>query len=348
MSMARRVLMFGEGLLAQAMIREMSTDRHPDYDLVGRVGEPMPDDEGNLVCRYLGRVQDFPRVIEEHRPDRVVVSLEEQRGGTPVDTLINATLSKRIDVVPGAEFYEELTGRLPLELIPPSKLLFSREFRPSIAAERFARISSFLAAFMGILILAPVLVMIAIAIRLESPGPALFIQKRVGRYGGTFNLIKFRSMRETGETTSEWVCDNGHRVTRLGRWLRKHRLDELPQLINVIRGDMNLVGPRPHPESNLPMFFLVSRNMHLYGEQVPYYALRLRVRPGITGWAQVKFKYANGLDEEMEKLRYDLYYVKHYSIRLDLWIILRTIRLILKGEEGCNGSNFALPNERSR
>jgi lipopolysaccharide/colanic/teichoic acid biosynthesis glycosyltransferase len=173
--------------------------------------------------------------------------------------------------------------------------------------------------------------LIAALIRLESDGPSLFVQERVGLAGRRFKLLKFRSMRDATGVHTEWAGDNVARITKVGRWIRKFRLDELPQFINVIRGDMNLVGPRPHPLSNRDLFILVSRNTPQCGEQIPYYSLRSSVRPGITGWAQVRYKYANGLDEEIEKLRYDLYYIKHYSPWLDLRILLETVKVMFLG-----------------
>jgi lipopolysaccharide/colanic/teichoic acid biosynthesis glycosyltransferase len=173
--------------------------------------------------------------------------------------------------------------------------------------------------------------LLAALIRFESGGPVLFMQERVGLAGRRFLLLKFRSMRDATGAHTEWAEDNADRITRVGRWIRRYRLDELPQFINVIRGDMNLVGPRPHPLSNRELFILVSRNTPQCGEQIPYYSLRTSVRPGITGWAQVRYKYANGLDEEIEKLRYDLYYIKHYSPWLDLRIVIETVGVMFLG-----------------
>jgi lipopolysaccharide/colanic/teichoic acid biosynthesis glycosyltransferase len=178
----------------------------------------------------------------------------------------------------------------------------------------------------------PVLAVIAAAIKLGSPGPVLFVQKRVGAHGRPFRLMKFRTMHDRRTAGSEWECDNRDRVTRIGAWLRAFRLDELPQLVNVLRGEMNLVGPRPHPASNLELFTLVGRNLiELTGAPVSCYALRGLVRPGLTGWAQVRYQYANNLEEEIEKLRYDLYYVKHQSLRLDARILVETIRPLVFG-----------------
>ncbi len=180
---------------------------------------------------------------------------------------------------------------------------------------------SLVAAIVALVILAPLLAVIAVAIKIDSPGPVLFIQDRAGLAGRRMRLLKFRTMRPSDGPTSEWERDNGARITRVGRWLRRYRLDELPQLINVLRGELNLVGPRPHPISNVALF----------SKEIPYYALRSVVRPGLTGWAQVRQGYANGLQEETEKMRYDLYYIKHMSAWLDLRILFATIRVVLAG-----------------
>jgi lipopolysaccharide/colanic/teichoic acid biosynthesis glycosyltransferase len=163
--------------------------------------------------------------------------------------------------------------------------------------------------------------LIALGIRLDSRGPAIYRQERVGRGARTFGLLKFRTMHAAGVNDSSWVRDNTSRITRVGRFLRWSHLDELPQLINVLRGDMNLVGPRPHPVSNFALF----------SAGIPFYALRAAIRPGVTGWAQVRYRYANTLQEESEKMRYDLYYIKHRSLWLDLRILARTARVLLLG-----------------
>jgi lipopolysaccharide/colanic/teichoic acid biosynthesis glycosyltransferase len=198
-------------------------------------------------------------------------------------------------------------------------------------------------ALVGLVALSPVIGAIAIAIRLDSPGPVLFVQERVGRAGRRFPLRKFRTMYVTEAEHSEWARDNADRITRVGLWLRRFRLDELPQFVNVLRGDMDLVGPRPHPFSNFSLFVTVLRNSPECGEQIPYYSIRSMARPGITGWAQVRYRYANNLEEEIEKMRYDLYYVKHRSFWLDLRILADTVKTVLGGRESLE----AVPEPRA-
>jgi lipopolysaccharide/colanic/teichoic acid biosynthesis glycosyltransferase len=193
-------------------------------------------------------------------------------------------------------------------------------------------------------VLSPLCALAALAIWIETGRPILFVQERMGAFGHPFRLYKFRTMRPMQGATSEWVCDNNERITRVGAWLRKFRLDELPQLINVLRGDMNLVGPRPHPVGNSELISVLARNLSdVSGVGIPYYALRCRVRPGITGWAQVRYGYANNFVEELEKLRYDLYYVKHLSLRLDVRILFETIRVVVRGHDGSVPARQARP-----
>ena len=231
----------------------------------------------------------------------------------------------------GVEVYERLTGKLAIEALTPSSFVFSKDFRKSRLAPALGRGVSLLASAVGLVVLAPLFGLIALAIKLDSPGPVFFIQERVGLGGRRFNLIKFRTMQPARRYHSEWVKDNGDRITRVGTWLRKFRLDELPQFVNILRGDMNLVGPRPHPASNFELLVLVSRNAPEHGETIPYYTFRSMVRPGVTGWAQVRYRYANDLEEEIEKMRYDLYYIKHQSLWLDLRILFDTVKIVLAG-----------------
>jgi lipopolysaccharide/colanic/teichoic acid biosynthesis glycosyltransferase len=260
------------------------------------------------------------------------VALVERRGRTPVRELLDACVPRGVIVEDAADFYERLTGKLAIEALRPTSIVFSRRFRPSRLHQAFARCLSLVVALVGLVVSAPLLALLALAIRLDSPGPVLFVQPRAGKDRRPFRLMKFRTMHVAAARHSEWAGDNGARVTRVGRWLRKLRLDELPQFVNIVRGEMNLVGPRPHPVSNLDLFTLVARNLNeLPGTAIGYYELRSLVRPGLTGWAQVRYGYANNLEEEIEKLRFDLYYVKHASPWLDLRILFETVRVLLFG-----------------
>jgi lipopolysaccharide/colanic/teichoic acid biosynthesis glycosyltransferase len=310
----RRLLILGRSPLALALLRELAGRAHR-YEVVGLAGDA-----------------SLKRLVDEQHVERVVVAVRERRGRLPLADLLDCWI-RGIHVESAEEFYERLTGRVPIGHLTPGNLIFHGAMAPAGWHARVSRIVSLLVAASGLALSWPVLALIAVLIKLESPGPALFVQERIGLGGRPFRLVKFRTMRESGGTGSEWVRDNGHRITRVGRLLRKFRLDELPQFWNILRGEMNLVGPRPHPAQNLILLVSVARNVAECGALIPYYSLRTRVRPGLTGWAQVRYGYANDLREEMEKLTYDLYYVKHRSLWLDLRIVLETIRLVLGGRK---------------
>ena len=316
-----RLLIVGAGSLAQRIAEEAIASPWRGYEVVGLL-----DDRAEAIPnvsawrRQLIRpMASLDRALTELRPDRVVVALSERRGRLPFRELLRAK-AEGVAIDDGPEFWERLTGQVAIESITPSSLIFSREFRKSALTQHVSRAISIAAALVGLVLTAPVLFLIAVAIRLDSRGPTFFVQPRLGLRGQRFDLIKFRTMKVAAHT-SEWAGDNASRITRLGFWLRKFRLDELPQFLNVLRGDMNLVGPRPHPVSNHALFL----------KNIPYYVLRCSIRPGITGWAQVQYGYADNLAEETAKMRYDLYYVKYMSLTLDFGILASTVRTVLFG-----------------
>ncbi len=316
-----RVLILGRGHISRKILDEVEAQPHLRYAIIGVVEDGEAPDTSPPPGPVFGPLQRLDKIVSEGRPDRIIVALTDRRGRLPVPQLLNARM-QRILVEEGVEFYERLTGKLAIESLTPSSLIFFKDFLKSRVDLAVGRAMSFLASIAGLLLFAPLLALIPIAIKLDSPGPIFFIQTRIGLYGRRFKLMKFRTMHP-GQQTSEWASDNADRITRVGQWLRRFRLDELPQFINILRGDMNLVGPRPHPVSNYDLFI----------EKIPYYTLRTVVRPGVTGWAQVRYDYANNLEEETEKMRYDLYYIKHLSIWMDLRILLDTIKIVLFGRE---------------
>jgi len=332
-ALAESVLLIGTGPLARRAMDAVEHEGLGRCVIVGVVDDEMDAEESFVPPdERLGPLNRLDQIIETTRPDRIVVALQERRRRMPVRPLLDAQL-RGIAIEDGAAFYERLTGKMAIEALTPSSLIFSRDFRARRASRILGRATSLLVALAGLVLLAPVLALIAAAVRLDSRGPAFFIQERVGRAGRRFLLVKFRTMHVTDAPPSEWARDNADRITRVGGWLRRYRLDELPQFFNVLRGDMDLVGPRPHPVSNFSLFVTVLRNSPECGEQIPYYSLRSMVRPGITGWAQVQYRYANNLEEEIEKMRYDLYYVKHRSLWLDLRILADTVKTVLAGRE---------------
>jgi sugar transferase (PEP-CTERM system associated) len=240
-----------------------------------------------------------------------------------MDSLLECKTSG-IKVQEGSSFYEQLTGKIMIEGLRKSWLIFSDGFVVSRGTLFAKRLLDLTVAAVGFVLSFPLMLLVALAVRLDSPGPVLFRQERLGRGGRPFTLWKFRSMRTDAEAKSgpAWAAKDDPRVTRIGRFLRKARLDELPQFWNVLVGDMSLVGPRPERELFVKQLL----------ETCPFYEQRLVVRPGLTGWAQVKAPYASSFEESVEKLKYDLYYIKNLSLFLDISILLSTARIVLLGK----------------
>ena len=324
----KRTLVLGTGPLAQELLGEIA--RHPrcEYDIVGVVVEPGISQADNPAQTIVGTVEELDRILLEYKPQVIIVALSQGSMELYEQHLLEASFIRSTRIEQAATVYEELSGKLPLASYELDDVVYSDTFRPKRSSQIATRLLSLAAAILGLILTAPLMLIIAVLIKLDSPGPVLFMQERAGYRGKQFKLAKFRTMRPAEGPCSEWEGDNADRITRVGRWLRKFRLDELPQFFNVLAGHMNLVGPRPHPVSNIAMLALVARNTPESGVSIPYYDLRSSVRPGITGWAQVRYQYANNLQEEIEKLHFDLYYIKHYSLRLDLKIILETIWVV--------------------
>ncbi|MBI2469465.1 MAG: sugar transferase [Candidatus Rokubacteria bacterium] len=318
---AQRVLIVGATPLAWKLITEIETQPHLGFAIVGVADDGLDPDQLPLAYPLLGPLARLSKIIDEVRPHRIIVTLTERRGLLPARQLLESRVCGDVAVDDGVDVYERLTGKLAIEALTPSGLLFAPGFRKSRLALAMARVMSLLVAVVGLIALSPVLGLIALAIKVDSRGPVFFLHERVGTCGKRFKLLKFRTMHPAGRPRSEWARDNRDRITRVGRWLRRFRLDELPQFVNILRGEMNLVGPRPHPVSNFELFL----------EKIPYYSLRSAVLPGVTGWAQVRYRYANDLEEETEKMRYDLYYIKRMSLWLDLRILLETVKIVLVG-----------------
>ena len=315
----KRVLLIGHRPIARAFVDEIERFPERGYAIIGIVEETPADRSQHSPYLVLGAIDELQTIVAAVKPDVIVLALSDRRGKMPVSDLLEFQ-SNGIAVEDIADAYERVTGKLPIEVVTPGQLIASQRLRKSQALKTAQRWLSFAAALLLLALFSPVLAVIALAIRLDSRGPILFRQTRLGKGCRSFELMKFRTMQPVERPPSEWVQDNFGRITRVGRWLRRLRLDELPQLVNVIRGDMNLVGPRPHPVTN----------QQLFRSSIPYYALRSSVLPGITGWAQVRYHYANNLEEETEKMRYDLYYIKHMSIWMDLRIILSTCLVFVR------------------
>ena len=318
---APRVLILGSGPMASKLIEEIEAPKARRYTVVGIVDDQQPDPEGPDAARWLGTCDELPGVVKQVCPARIVVAVADRRDRLPLQSLLESRV-RGIVVEDATDFYERLTGKIAIEALRPSVLIMSKGFRNHGMDETLARIVSMVLAAIGLVLVAPLLAALAIAIKIDSRGPVFFVQQRAGRDGRPFGLVKFRTMHPTTEARSEWVMDNLDRITPIGRWLRRFRLDELPQLVNVLRGEMNLIGPRPHPTCNHAIFV----------DEIAYYGLRNTVRPGVTGWAQVRYGYANNLDEETEKMRYDLFYIKNRSVWLDIRILFETVAIIIFGQ----------------
>jgi sugar transferase (PEP-CTERM system associated) len=314
-----RLLLVGSGAGAMKLAHELLDRRDLGVDVVGLVDE---DDHIASIpgVPVLGSIADIPAIVRARSVDRVVVSLADARGRLPMDKL----LEMRLD---GVEFdhlasvYEAYTGKIAVENLRPSWFVFRSGFRKSRRLRTTKRLIDITVASIGFVLAMPLMVLVAIAVRLSSPGPVFYRQRRVGLDGRVFTINKFRSMWSNAEATTGamWAKPNDTRVTRVGLFLRRTRLDELPQLWNVLVGDMSFVGPRPErPE------FVTTLT-----QQIPFYRQRHVVRPGLTGWAQVRYSYGASVEDALEKLQYDLYYIKHFSIAFDLVVILATIKTVL-------------------
>jgi sugar transferase (PEP-CTERM system associated) len=265
---------------------------------------------------------DLATAIGTQRVNRIIVALDDRRGRLPVEMLLSLK-SRGVLVQDGIEYYEQITGKIPIESLRLGTLLFSTGFHLSRFLVIYKRIASILVSIVGLILTLPLLPFVALVIKLTSPGRLLYHQKRVGKDGTIFYCHKFRTMRADAEadTGATWAGDEDPRITTVGRLLRTTRLDEIPQLWNVLKGEMSLIGPRPER----PEF------IEWLKQEIPYYDLRHTVRPGITGWAQTRYKYGNSVEHAKEKLRYDLFYIKHMSPGLDALIFFDTIKTILLG-----------------
>jgi sugar transferase (PEP-CTERM system associated) len=320
---AERVVLLGSGPLARTLVGEIEARPQYRYAIAGVVDDGGGALDEHLAYPLVGPLTQLSKIAEELRTDRIIVALSERRGRMPMAQLLECGV-KGMVVEDGLRTYEHFTGKLPIESLTPSFLIFSGAFRKSRLQLAFRRVISLLVAAAGLVLAAPLMAFIAISVAIESGPPVLFVQERAGRNARPFRLYKFRTMRvptEEPPAHSVWNRDDSARITRVGHWMRRLRLDELPQFWNILKGDMDLIGPRPEMLSNVKTMT----------EQIPYYSIRHSVRPGLTGWAQVRFPYSVTLEDVTEKMRYDLYYIKHMSLWLDLRILADTVKIVLFG-----------------
>ncbi len=315
-----RVLVLGTGVIGKVIAGLERTASRP-FEILGFLDDnPSAPDTVPAPHLLLGKIKDLASIVDERRPDLIVVAQMNRRGHFPAKVLLDCRL-RGIQVEDWPTFYEKETGKILVTDLRPSWLIFSDGFVKTPRTEIIKRIVDMALSLIGLFLALPVMALAAAAIKLESPGPVFFRQPRLGQNGRVFILNKFRSMRLDAEkeTGPVWAQERDPRVTRVGALLRTTRLDELPQLINVLIGDMSFIGPRPER----PEF------VYELQKRIPFYMERLSLKPGITGWAQVKYGYGASVEDALEKLQYDLYYIKNLSLFLDFLILLNTIQVVL-------------------
>ena len=316
----RRVLVLGSGARAATITNRLR--RRADqrgFKIVGYVRAP--GDAADVASHHIVQSDDgLLQVAMRHKVEEIVVAPDDRRGGLPVNELLECRI-RGVEVCDILEFFERESGRVEVELMQPSWLIFSKGFRSDLVRLVSKRLFDLLVGAGVLVIGLPIALLTSIAIFLEDRGPILYRQTRVGRNGRPFPMLKFRSMSVNAEPNGEavWAVQNDPRVTRVGALIRKLRIDELPQVLNVLVGQMSFVGPRPER----PEF------VKELAQTIPYYPERHSVKPGITGWAQVRYRYGSSEQDAQDKLEYDLYYVKHHSLAFDLMVLLQTVEVVL-------------------
>ena len=313
------VIVLGAGEMAAKLSNEIETKRDAGYKIAAFVGNE--NSKFSLPGRIplVSDVNELPSLCKKYKAEKIVVALDDRRGKTPIRELLQCKL-QGVSIAEGITFYEGVTGKILVENVNPAWLIFAEGFRKCTLCSFGKRLLDVVASLFGLLISSPVTLLSALIIKLESPGPIFYTQERVGEKGRVFKVVKFRSMRSDAEKDGPvWAMQNDTRVTRYGNFIRKVRIDEIPQMWNVLKGEMSFVGPRPER----PVF------VDQLTKTIPYYSLRHSVQPGITGWAQICYPYGASEEDALRKLEYDLYYIKNLSVSMDLWIIFQTIKTVL-------------------
>jgi sugar transferase (PEP-CTERM system associated) len=318
-----RILIVGSGHLAVDVAREVLERPDAGYRIVGFVGTDADLLGKSLINpRVIAVTSELVQVVKRENIDRIVVAMGERRGQLPTEELLRLSLAGVVSIEEGSSFSERLTGRVSLNMLRPSWLIFSGRGRQARISGIARNLVHRLVALIGAILALPIVLVTAVLIKLESKGPILYRQERVGEHGRPFTLLKFRSMRVDAEEAGPvWASKHDDRATRLGRIIRKIRVDEIPQFWNILRGEMNFVGPRPER----PHF------VEQLAREIPYYEQRHLIAPGLTGWAQIKYAYGASIEDARQKLQYDLYYVKNQGLILDAIILFETIKIILFG-----------------
>ncbi len=318
-----RMLFLGATPVADRLISELEAS-NPGYEILGYVDDhPAYDVALNNGFRVLGKSQELMNIVVANQASTIVVALTERRGTFPMQAILDCKL-QGIRIEDWPTFYEKLTGKIVVQNLRPSWLVFSDGFNRNRVTRFVKRLLDLTLSVLFLALGWPLFLIVALAIKLDSRGPVFFGQERVGEQGRLFTLLKFRTMIDDAEahTGPKWAMDEDPRITRVGRWLRMTRLDEFPQILNVLKGEMSFIGPRPER----PHFVAQLQ------EKIPFYAQRHVIKPGITGWAQVRYRYGATIEDAEEKLQYDLYYVKNMSLFLDILILLSSIQVVLFGK----------------
>ena len=318
-----RILIVGSGKAAVEVAREVLDRPDAGYRIAGFVGTDADLLGKSLINpRVIGLTEQLDEIVKREGIDRIVVAMGERRGQLPTSKLLQLSLAGHVTIEEGASFYERITGRVSLSMLRPSWLIFTGRGRQAKVSELSRFLVHWLVAFIGAVLSLPIVVVTAILIKLESKGPVFYKQERVGKNGRTFVLTKFRSMRVDAEKSGPvWASKGDTRTTRVGRVIRKIRVDEIPQFWNILKGEMSFVGPRPER----PHF------VAQLAEEIPFYEQRHLIAPGLTGWAQIKYPYGASIEDARQKLQYDLFYIKNHGLILDAIIIFETVKIILFG-----------------
>jgi len=322
--LGERILIVGSGPFAVEIAKETLERKDAGYRVVGFVdNDPALVGKSLINPKVIGLTSELAALVRSEQIDRLVVAIADRRGQFPTQELLKLSLSGDVTIEESASFYERLTGRVLLDMIRPSWLIFSGRGRRARVNEIIRTIAHRVVALMGAMLSLPIAIVTAILIKLESRGPVLYKQERVGKNGRTFTVMKFRSMRIDAEKDGPvWAKTDDDRTTRVGRIIRKIRVDEIPQFWNILRGDMNFVGPRPER----PHF------VSTLAQEIPYYEQRHLIAPGLTGWAQINYPYGASIEDARQKLQYDLFYIKNQNLALDATIMFETIKTILFGK----------------
>ena len=324
--LAERVIILGTEKKAVDLAYEMLQRRESGYKVVGFIGhDPAQVGQSLINPCVLGTVDDLEAVVNRYNADRIVVALNDEREPLPFEPLLNVKWRDDVAVESWANFFERLTGKVSTEGLQPGQLLFADNLRWLRFYRRVRRAADIVIASLGLVLSSPLMLLTALAIKLESRGPVFYSQERVGQHDQLFSIIKFRSMRTDAEKNGAvWAAKDDPRVTRVGRIIRKLRIDELPQFLNVLRGEMSMIGPRPERRQ-----FVDQLN-----ELLPFYSQRHLIKPGITGWAQICYPYGASVEDARMKHQYDLYYIKNQSPLLDAIILFETLRVVFFGRLG--------------